>query len=295
MKESVLSYWLTATLCFWFFPLFTDGWFVSKTTPVRNVASERRIRHTLIFSSSPSGDSNSGPEEVKDWRDFRAKLVMQSRGVSASSSWAYDSGQVIEQGSLICSKPSQDFGYSGLRQQYFQKTLILVLEHTPSFTKGIILNRPTHFSMDSLFNDDVVLTDRNDGQIWFGGDVQGLESSHWHLECLHTLSTIEAKEMSVPIYNSGQIRRISWPNALELIQSGLASPKDLHIFCGYCGWVRCSLNFSQLFSIIKENVFIGLTRDAFMFCKRDLISFKMNWTVMIGTWSRPMKRVFWIV
>jgi len=59
------------------------------------------------------------------------------------SQWAYDSGNVIEQGAVILGGVDQDFGF-GLRQQYFHKSTILVLEHKDStFTKGIILNRPT--------------------------------------------------------------------------------------------------------------------------------------------------------
>jgi hypothetical protein len=59
------------------------------------------------------------------------------------SQWAYDSGKVIERGAVILGGVEQDYGF-GLRQQYFHKAAILVIDHDESvFTKGIILNRPT--------------------------------------------------------------------------------------------------------------------------------------------------------
>ena len=75
-------------------------------------------------------------------------------------------GKVIEQGAVILGGVEQDFGF-GLRQQYFHKSVILVLDHDENtFTKGIILNRPS----DRMLEDDV-----NTGlewRVWFGGDVQ---------------------------------------------------------------------------------------------------------------------------
>jgi hypothetical protein len=59
------------------------------------------------------------------------------------SQWAYDSGKVIEKGAVILGGVEQDFGF-GLRQQYFHKAVILVLDHDENtFTRGIILNRPS--------------------------------------------------------------------------------------------------------------------------------------------------------
>ena len=60
-------------------------------------------------------------------------------------SWAYESGGVIEKGAVILGAVGDvqsTIGF-GLRQQYFHKSVMLVLDHTTKFTKGIILNRPT--------------------------------------------------------------------------------------------------------------------------------------------------------
>lgn len=207
-------------------------------------------------------------ESDDDWRTFRAKLVMGESSTSPSSSaattddtndntiiddsdldgigalfssettqftpldpsqWAYDSGKVIEQGAVILGGVEQDFGF-GLRQQYFHKAVILVLDHDENtFTKGIILNRPS----DRMMEDDV-----NEGlewRVWFGGDVQGLDSILPEIVCLHSLKGKEAKEASNPVMKD--IQWTSFENAKKLVKKGIASgPEDFWLFAGYAGW-----------------------------------------------------------
>jgi hypothetical protein len=115
------------------------------------------------------------------------------------SQWAYDSGKVIEQGAVILGGVEQEYGF-GLRQQYFHKAAILVLDHDErQFTKGIILNRPT----DLVLEDDV-----NAGvqwRIWFGGDVQGMDSPHPDIVCLHSLKNEQATKASIPVMKDIQV------------------------------------------------------------------------------------------
>ena len=202
-------------------------------------------------------------EDDEDWRAFRAKLVMSegdsssTDDITSSSSeddddldgfgalfkdtatttftpldpeqWAYDSGKVIEKGAVILGGVEQDFGF-GLRQQYFHKAVILVLDYDEAtFTKGIILNRPS----DRMMDDDV-----NDGlkwRVWFGGDVQGLDSVLPDIICLHSLKSEEAKEASVKVMKD--IQWTSFENAKKLVKKGIASgPDDFWLFAGYAGW-----------------------------------------------------------
>lgn len=113
---------------------------------------------SIAFTSNPSFrtrnviriNSQVGDDTEEDWRNFRAKLVMQYRndGVkelkkekssSSSTSWAYESGDTIEKGSIILSRPptaASDDEEGGLIQQYFHKSIILVVEHEEKvFTK----------------------------------------------------------------------------------------------------------------------------------------------------------------
>jgi hypothetical protein len=143
-------------------------------------------------------------EETEDWRDMRAKLIMQFRGDSSSSSikkWVYDSGDVIETGSLLVSHPIQDFVCGGLRQQYFHKCVVLVIHHEPGvFTKGIILNRPTKETMKD---------DKNvEWNVWFGGGVQGLDSEVRDFTCLHRLESPLAQNLSMSVVKDLQVSRL---------------------------------------------------------------------------------------
>lgn len=115
------------------------------------------------------------------------------------SQWAYDSGKVIEKGAVILGGVEQDFGF-GLRQQYFHKAVILVIDHDENkFTKGIILNRPSEKVMPDDVNKGV------EWRVWFGGDVQGLDSILPDIICLHSLKSDEAKEVSETVMKDIQV------------------------------------------------------------------------------------------
>ena len=173
-------------------------------------------------------------EVAGDWRSFRAKLVRSEQaededvdgiGSLFSETWAYDSGNIIEQGSVILGGVEQDFGF-GLRQQYFHKVAILVLDHDPAtFTKGIILNRPTDLWYEDAFGVK--------WKVWFGGDVQGLDSNHPDVICLHSLQLPEGS--SFQVLNEA-IQWTSFEQAQKLVQDGFAQPTDFWVFCGYAGW-----------------------------------------------------------
>ena len=98
---------------------------------------------TLPLSASSSEedhDDESAPSlDGEDWRAFRANLVLGNQdgdSPATSSSWAYDSGQNIEPGSIILAKAEPDFCYVGLNQQYFHKSVMLVTYHKEKeFTK----------------------------------------------------------------------------------------------------------------------------------------------------------------
>jgi Uncharacterized ACR, COG1678 len=127
------------------------------------------------------------------------------------SQWAYDSGDVIEQGAVILGGVEQEFGF-GLRQQYFHKAAILVLDHSDTFTKGIILNRPTDLTLEDDVNPGVKW------RVWFGGDVEGLHASHPDIVCLHSLKNEKATKASVPIMKD--IQWTSFKNAKVRTQCG---------------------------------------------------------------------------
>lgn len=245
--------------------------------------------HWRLFVSKKDGfgEDNGGQNDNDhhnhdnhdiDWRDFRARLVMQEKSLlskppstiqssgndttpstlegdvesvnndnnnksyeyddssilTSDSTWAYESGDVIEVGSLIVSHPSQDFAYGGLRQQYFYKSVVLVIEHSPTFTRGVLLNRPTDQTMKARKNGGGGGEEEEDWNVWFGGDVQGMDSDDEELICLHRLTSPVARDLSVPILKD--IAFTSWEIAQVLVKEGDATKEDFWLCCGYAGW-----------------------------------------------------------
>lgn len=131
--------------------------------------------HRTISTKTRLLDTES---EDQDWREFRAKLIMQEEKddcicradskdepsqfghhdqetVSSKVevmqdghlSWLHEQ-KMLEQGSLLLHTPRpQDV--SGLGRQYLYQSVILILESSPNDeTIGIILNRPTEFALN---------------------------------------------------------------------------------------------------------------------------------------------------
>ena len=124
-----------------------------------------------------------------DWREMRARLVAQEQesGTPAASngsyagSYAYET-PLIEQGSILMGGTKQVFGFA-LRQQFFHKSVMLLLQHDETFTKGIILNRPSAIEQDGwrLWC--------GHGQVAEGGIFLGADKARGQLEinALHAL------------------------------------------------------------------------------------------------------------
>jgi putative AlgH/UPF0301 family transcriptional regulator len=94
----------------------------------------------------------------------------------------------------------QEFGF-GLNQQYFHKAAILLLYHDENVhTKGIILNRPSDRYLIDPENPSIRW------RVWFGGDVQGIDSWNPDIICLHSLESEEATKVSVQVMKNIKVR-----------------------------------------------------------------------------------------
>ena len=172
-----------------------------------------------LFDEPTSSVSTKAPATVEDFMKGMTPLD--------PSQWAYDSGDVVEQGAIILGGVEQKFGF-GLRQQYFHKAAILVLDHDENtFTKGIILNRPTDLFLEDDINEGVKW------RVWFGGDVQGLHSTNPDIVCLHSLKDEKSTKASIMVMKD--IQWTTFDNAKKLVKSGVAKPSDFWVFVGYAG------------------------------------------------------------
>jgi putative transcriptional regulator len=115
-------------------------------------------------------------ESAGDWRSFRAQLIQsyekggesQAQGEegppppeesvgeeetlapSTSSLWAHDIGNRPEKGCLIVAKPEAFLQ----NQRYFHEAVIFLVDYSPTKgAVGLILNRPTQFTLEAISYD----------------------------------------------------------------------------------------------------------------------------------------------
>lgn len=156
--------------------------------------------------------------------------------------WAYAT-PIIEQGSLLLSAPGDHFA---LNQQYFHKTLILILKHDERFTQGVILNRPTAFSTHDLVSLPEGVLKQADWNVWCGGDCEGFntQSGDVSYTCLHSLERLT--NMSEEVYKGEEVFKseevfkgvylIDLEGAQRLVENKDADKDDFLLLVGYCGW-----------------------------------------------------------
>ena len=237
MNKVALAFFLTIdTTCWSFHPL--------TVTPFSSRVNREGSSSHLLASGRDFDESASG----EDWRDVRAKLVMQySRGedltekgsnsTSATAAtvtkvvptdWAYDSKGAIEVGTLLVSHPSQDSACGGLRRQHFHKCIVLVIDHSKEGTKGVILNRPT--------NQTISGKEENGWKSFFGGNTQGIGSEDESLGCLcrRNKSSPVKNGMSLPLLKDIEI--MPWDIAKALVDENEETKDDFRLYHGYTTW-----------------------------------------------------------
>jgi len=239
-------------------------WSFQKLSAAHSFFKLQRISRnpSHVFVVDPNAD---GFTPVEDWRDVRAKLVLQysqeednfrngSNSTSASTTqlismtsanhWAYDSKGTIEVGSLIVSHPSQDSACGGLRQQHFHKCILLIINHSEMGTQGIILNRPTR----EIIHDK----HQKEWKCYFGGNTNGIGSEDESIGCLYRLddSSRIKNGMAFPILKDrkrsdcpevdeekrGDIGIMPWEIAQMLIEEKEAVRETFRLYRGYTKW-----------------------------------------------------------
>jgi putative transcriptional regulator len=127
-----------------------------------------------------------------------------------------------QKGKLLIADPSI------LNDSSFNRTIILLTEHTQNNTVGFILNRPLEYSINDL------LPDVNcDFSIYQGGPVE-----QDNLYFVHKVPDLisESIEISNGIFWGGNFESLK--NALN---NELISENDIRFFLGYSGWTKNQL------------------------------------------------------
>ena len=197
-------------------------------TPLAPLPSHRlRHRGALLRVAASSG----GDEGEMDWREVRARLVQQqaaSAGQKLSDPSIFET-PLIEQGTVLLAGTRMDFGFA-LRQQFFHKSVMLLIQHDDTFTKGIILNRPSALEVDGW------RAWCGHGQVAEGGLFVGAERKMGQLEinALHSLTGPEADKVSTRVIKGVSVTSLD--GAKALVQAGFAQKNDFWVCVGYSGW-----------------------------------------------------------
>jgi len=245
-------------------PLCCKSWVAS--TPLQRTLTFHDRRQLLLSVPSKlcamqQDTDDSDDAGTDDWREFRAKLVLQNKeddqkqhqqsdgdddGGASTKNWAYEAGSMIEAGSIILSRVPDELGCHDLRQPYFHKAAILVLEHNDDSTRGLILNRPSNLLCSDgdiiiLDDDDDDDNDANPDSTWpmnFGGDIAGLFSDDPMIQCLHTKNFSSNSDFYEVLPN---LWVTSHQDARKLIAAGEAMCDDFQTFYGFCLWEKGQL------------------------------------------------------
>jgi len=202
-------------------------------------------------ASDPSALLSGAADDVApalegDWRDFRARLVSQESGVTESvdedyvqrasgpnlellrkqnpalaeeKPWAHAIG-APERGCLLVAKGDE----FTVGQQYFHQAVILLLDHGEQGSMGVILNRPTQYSMGYVSGDDA--GPFADNALYFGGDV-----GDGTVSFLHGSGKVAGSVEVLPgVYLGG------YESACELVKEGEVDASECKFFARYCGW-----------------------------------------------------------
>lgn len=133
------------------------------------------------------------------------------------------------QGKVLISEPS-------LRDLYFKRSVVLLVDHNEEGSFGLILNKPVEIDLNKVIKD---FPDFN-AKVYLGGPVN-TDS----LFVLHKLGDKVKKSIEVidGLYWGGDMDTI-----IELAASKLIDPDDIRFYVGYSGWGAKQLNDE-----LKEN------------------------------------------
>jgi putative transcriptional regulator len=185
----------------------------------------------FLFPVSTS-DYSSAPDLTGAWRTIASFLlgglltVLQAVPALAGMEFAQSS---VEKGVLLVASPSLD-------DPNFRQAVVLVVEHGPEGTVGLILNRSTNVLLSHALPDLTVLKGTS-YQLFAGGPVEPTG-----LLLLFRLKEPPADARSVfdGVYVGGT------PKVLERIITQAKPTETFRAFAGFAGWAPGQLKYEML-------------------------------------------------
>lgn len=124
--------------------------------------------------------------------------------------------QPVERGSLLISEPF-------LSDPNFARTVVLVCEHTPEGTFGLVLNQPTSLQVKDVLDDVYV-----EVPVFVGGPVQ---QNTLHIVHRRPDLIAGAATLADGLHWGGDLDEVT-----PLLNLGTLPPEDVRFFLGYSGW-----------------------------------------------------------
>lgn len=130
-----------------------------------------------------------------------------------------------EKGSVLISEPF-------LQDAYFQRSVVLLIEHDTNGSMGFVLNKKTNLVINDFFSDLEKLTDI---PIYLGGPV-----SSNRLFFIHTLGELipESVKVADGLYFDGDFDLLK-----QYIIEGNTIEGKVKFFLGYSGWTKGQLGY----------------------------------------------------
>lgn len=138
----------------------------------------------------------------------------------------------LQKGRLLIAEPF-------LGDPSFERTVILVTDHSDDGSVGFVLNRPLDLRMEQVLD----AFPAYNAQLYYGGPVQ-----QNNLYFLHNKGQLvpESEEIAPGLFWGGKIAAVK-----EMLQTGMMEQSDIRFFLGYSGWGK-----DQLDNEIKEHAWV---------------------------------------
>ncbi|MDZ4725230.1 MAG: YqgE/AlgH family protein [Leptospira sp.] len=131
---------------------------------------------------------------------------------------------------------------SSVIQDFFHKTIILMVDHDEDGAFGLVLNKPTQATLESLIK-NLPLTAHSDRQVYNGGPVDNMFVTIVH-------NNVSSKDPGVQII-PGVFMARSYDTLVEVLQSDTFK---FRVFQGYAGWTSGQLEteFEKLSWVVSD-------------------------------------------
>ncbi len=177
-----------------------------------------------------------------------------------------------KKGNLLIAEPSI------IGDMSFNRSVVLLADHTDEGSIGFILNKPFEFGVKDLVPEIEI-----DFKVYNGGPVE-----QDNLYFIHKIPELidNSIEISLGIYWGGDFSKI-----VDLINEKKISAKDIRFFLGYSGWDENQLENELLTNswVVLENVYKNkiISKEDVSFWKEKMIELGGKYSIWSNAPENP--------